>query len=99
MTTEELRNYVYEQRRQGMDDKQIAAHLNISVEELAKLLNGKPSMKDAKLVKNEKPAKAAKPAGEKKPEKPAEKTPEQELTDISDAPEVVTAPFETTEQE
>ena len=48
MTTSELRDYVYEQHRQGMNDSQIAYHLGMSVDELAKKLDSQPEKKAKK---------------------------------------------------
>lgn len=45
MDRKELRNYVYEQHRQGLSDSQIAKRLNMTVDELAKLLDGEEENK------------------------------------------------------
>lgn len=51
MSIKELGNYIYEQHRQGMTDSQIARRLNMTVDELAKILNG-----EEKMVEEVKPA-------------------------------------------
>lgn len=80
MTDKEFMNYIYESRRQGLDNGQIAAKLGMSTEELKDILeNGKTVIKSEPArvpEKEEKKPVKEKPVSGAGAVKPATKDPE-----------------------
>lgn len=60
-------NYVYEKRRAGLSDKQIAMSLGMSLKHFHTMLNGEAAKKDIPAAPKNEEVKSEKPAVEEKP--------------------------------